>query len=150
MLGRAIADCVQEQEAVRCILLRGDLGSGKTTLVRFIAEALPGGDKAEVSSPSFTLCNAYPTAPPVLHCDLYRVGGSVPEELDAALDDGAELCLVEWAEHIPPAILPKDFLDIELHMCDVYRIIHIRGQGRGGADFTARLRIRLGTSIASE
>ena len=56
----------------RTLLLHGDLGSGKTTLTRFMVLSLPGGLEAEVASPSFTLCNHYATVPPVLHCDLYR------------------------------------------------------------------------------
>lgn len=49
---------------VRALLLRGPLGSGKTTLTSALVQALPGGDAAEVSSPSFTLCNHYPTTRP--------------------------------------------------------------------------------------
>ena len=70
----------------RTLLLHGDLGSGKTTLTRFMVLSLPGGSEAEVASPSFTLCNHYATVPPVLHCDLYRCAGSLPEELFDALE----------------------------------------------------------------
>ena len=56
------------------LLMTGDLGCGKTTLTRALVEALPGGESAETSSPSFTLCNVYPTTPPIVHCDLYRQG----------------------------------------------------------------------------
>ena len=131
-LGRVLARCVQEDELLRCILLRGELGSGKTSLVRFLVEALPGGVEAEVSSPSFTLCNSYPVNPPILHCDLYRTAGALPEELDEALDTGRELCLVEWAEYLPPALLPKDFLDIKICLCDICRIVQIRRHGGHG------------------
>ena len=124
-LGRALADCLRAEPSLRCILLRGDLGSGKTTLTRFIVEALPGGERAEISSPGFTLCNVYPTTPPVLHCDLYRVGGAVPDELSEILATGDTAVVVEWAEHLPFSHLPRDFLDICLQICDEYRIVCI-------------------------
>ncbi|MDR0239633.1 MAG: tRNA (adenosine(37)-N6)-threonylcarbamoyltransferase complex ATPase subunit type 1 TsaE [Deltaproteobacteria bacterium] len=122
-LGRALAGCLCAEPSLRCILLRGDLGSGKTTLTRFLVEALPGGDGAEISSPSFTLCNVYPTMPPVLHCDLYRVGGAVPDELGETLDAGDMAVLVEWAEYLPVSYLPQDFLDIYFQVSDDFRLV---------------------------
>jgi len=123
VLGRALADCLRAEPSLRCILLRGDLGSGKTTLARFLVETLPGGDGAEISSPSFTLCNVYPTTPPVLHCDLYRIGCAVPDELSETLDAGDMAVLVEWAEYLPCSSLPQDFLDIHFQVGDDYRIV---------------------------
>ncbi|MCL1985571.1 MAG: tRNA (adenosine(37)-N6)-threonylcarbamoyltransferase complex ATPase subunit type 1 TsaE [Betaproteobacteria bacterium] len=125
VLGRALADCLCKEPSLRCILLRGDLGSGKTTLARFVVEALPGGDRAEISSPSFTLCNIYPTTPAVLHCDLYRVGCAIPDELSETLAAGDMAVIVEWAEHLPLSQLPQDFLDIRLQVCDEYRLIYV-------------------------
>ena len=125
VLGQALAACLREEPSLRCILLRGDLGSGKTTLTRFLVEALPGGDRAEISSPSFTLCNVYPTTPPVCHCHLYRTGSAVPDEFSEILDAGAMAVVVEWAESLPVAQLPQDFLDIRLQLCDDYRIVRV-------------------------
>ena len=122
-LGRVLADCLRNEPSLRCILLRGDLGSGKTTLTRCMVEALPGGDRAEISSPSFTLCNVYPTTPPVLHCDLYRTGSAIPDELSETLDAGEMAVVVEWAEHLPCAHLPQDFLDINFQVCDGYHLV---------------------------
>lgn len=83
------------------ILLKGDLGSGKTTLTRALVSGLPGGEEAEVASPSFTICNFYPTTPPVLHCDLYRLGENarLPEEAEDRLDEGCVM-IAEWAEYL--------------------------------------------------
>jgi tRNA threonylcarbamoyladenosine biosynthesis protein TsaE len=139
-LGRALAACLREDPSLRCILLRGDFGRGKTTLARFLVEALPGGDRAEISSPGFTLCHMYPTAPPVLHCDLYRVGGAVPDELGETLDAGDMAVLVEWAEHLPVEQRPQDFLDISLQPCDNYRIVRIEIHSRNSAQIEAFLR----------
>ena len=123
VLGRALADCLRDEASLRCILLRGELGSGKTTLTRFLVEALPGGDRAEISSPSFMLCNIYPTTPPVLHCDLYRTGSAVPDELSETLDAGDMAVIVEWAEYLPIAQRPQDFLDICIQVCDDFRLV---------------------------
>ena len=92
-LGTLLAGMMQNAPQVRALLLQGDLGSGKTTLTRSLVAALPGGDQAEISSPSFTICNNYPTCPPVLHCDLYRCPASLPDEVWDALDADAGICI---------------------------------------------------------
>lgn len=97
-------------EGLRALYLRGALGSGKTTLTRGLAAALPGGGEAEVASPSFTLCNIYPTRPVLLHADLYRLGdagaaalGELPEDMADAMDEGA-LLVLEWPEYLAPGL----------------------------------------------
>ena len=110
-LGKCLAKALLA--APFAVLLYGDLGSGKTTLTRSLVAALPGGALAEVSSPSFTICNLYPTEPPVLHCDLYRLGegASLPEEAEERLEDGCIL-IAEWSEYLRADELPKDRLEI--------------------------------------
>lgn len=121
------------------LLLRGGLGSGKTTLVRALVAALPGGGEAEVASPSFTLCHQYPTRPPVLHCDLYRCPGAGPEELLDALDGGSTLVILEWAEHLPQADCPQDYLDFLLEPCDEMRLLTLRACGARATALLQRL-----------
>lgn len=114
-LGRALGHILAEPDCRPALLLRGGLGSGKTTLVRGLAEALPGGADAEVSSPSFTLVNVYPTRPGIYHVDLYRVAGldpSVEEHLETAAEEEA-IVVVEWAEYLTGPMLPVDRLEIE-------------------------------------
>ena len=90
------------------LLLFGGLGAGKTTLTRSLVEALPGGEAAEVSSPSFTICNIYCTIPLIHHFDLYRLEPGFPEEsLSESLDDPAALTIVEW----PDRLFERDFPD---------------------------------------
>lgn len=108
------------------VLLMGTLGAGKTTFVRHLVTNLPNGENAEVSSPSFTLCNIYPTNPEVLHYDLYRLppGGS-SEELEETLDTLEDisaagkakprLLLIEWAEHLQQDFVPANRLEIYWH-----------------------------------
>ncbi|MDR1241229.1 MAG: tRNA (adenosine(37)-N6)-threonylcarbamoyltransferase complex ATPase subunit type 1 TsaE [Deltaproteobacteria bacterium] len=103
------------------LLLQGEPGAGKTTLARCLVENLPGGrpeDGVEVSSPSFTLCNAYACSPPVLHFDLYRLEeNSANEDFEEAVglaEEGTLLLLVEWPERIIKNSLPQKFILLEL------------------------------------
>ncbi|WP_425416554.1 tRNA (adenosine(37)-N6)-threonylcarbamoyltransferase complex ATPase subunit type 1 TsaE [Oricola indica] len=84
-----------------CLLLRGDLGAGKSTFARAAIRMLAGdpAGKLEVPSPTFTLVQTYDLRLPVSHFDLYRLGD--PDELDElgltdALAEG--VALVEWPE----------------------------------------------------
>ncbi|WP_117238028.1 tRNA (adenosine(37)-N6)-threonylcarbamoyltransferase complex ATPase subunit type 1 TsaE [Thermus sediminis] len=89
------------------VALTGPLGAGKTTFVRFLAEAL--GFRGRVTSPSYTLIHAYPTPEGLLvHADLYRLEDPKPllPQLLAA-EEEARLTLVEWGE---PETLEADFL----------------------------------------
>ncbi len=95
------------------ILLQGELGAGKTTLVRGLVAALPGGNDAEVSSPSFNLLNLYPTQPETAHVDLYRLNGQEPDDTVAeVLEDDGRLVIVEWAQFLPERLLPPAHLFI--------------------------------------
>lgn len=116
----------------RTLLLYGDLGAGKTTFIRGIVAALPGGELAEVSSPSFTICNSYPTRPELVHCDLFRAGGALPEEAEEALEEGG-LLAVEWAERLEEAALPPSRLDIHLRTCQEHRLVRVTARGAGAA-----------------
>ncbi|HVJ08066.1 MAG TPA: tRNA (adenosine(37)-N6)-threonylcarbamoyltransferase complex ATPase subunit type 1 TsaE [Acidisarcina sp.] len=87
------------------LILRGNLGTGKTTLVKGIAQALDAADPDEVTSPTFTLIHEFEgtrNGKPVLlyHLDLYRIEGERQLET-LGLDDIAtpdSIVLVEWGE----------------------------------------------------
>ena len=114
------------------ILLMGDLGAGKTTFIRFLVETLPGGENAEVASPSFTLCNVYPTTPQVQHFDLYRLPpGSSDEMLEESLEDVIGLVLIEWAEYMPARIFPVDRIEMYWHVDKDKRAVSLNGSGTG-------------------
>lgn len=98
------------------VALHGDLGAGKTTLVRALAEGLGVLDRADVTSPTYAIVHEYATPlGPVLHADLYRLRRR--EELeplgwDEALA-GARAALVEWPERAPAAV-PADAWHVTL------------------------------------
>ncbi len=81
------------------IALSGDLGAGKTTLVRGIVHALHG-DAHLVTSPTFTLMNVYEGHPPIYHFDWYRIdkaSGLATIGLEEYLE-GNGISIVEWGE----------------------------------------------------
>jgi len=94
--------------------LKGDLGVGKTSLVRFMLEALVG-EGGYFASPSFNIVHPYEGKKGrVYHVDLYRIEdeGEVQElGLEEAFDEG--VCFVEWAEKAP-SFMPKDRLLVEI------------------------------------
>ena len=90
------------------LVLRGPLGAGKTTLVRYLARAL--GFRGRVTSPTYTLLHVYPTPEgPFVHADLYRLEDPARAEELGLLEEieRARLAAVEWGrpEDFPGAVL---------------------------------------------
>ncbi len=97
-LGRTLGSTLSPPKLV---LLRGDLGAGKTTLVKGIVEAFQAASQEDVTSPTFTLVHEYRApAATLYHIDLYRV--DTPRQLETlGLDDliaENSILLVEWGE----------------------------------------------------
>ncbi len=97
-LGRRLSADIK---AGTIVLLRGDLGAGKTTLVKGIAEGFQAALAEDVTSPTFTLIHEYRGPKVTLyHIDLYRI--DTQRELDTlALDDLISvnsILLIEWGE----------------------------------------------------
>jgi len=96
------------------VLLRGDLGAGKTTLTRGIAQGLGLADTSLVNSPSFTLVNVYQGICPIYHVDLYRLEGA-RDLYSIGLDDfmGSEgVTIIEWSERLTDKI--EDATEVEI------------------------------------
>ena len=97
------------------ILLQGELGSGKTTLVKGIVAGLGAAREEDVTSPSFTLVHEYGREHKVYHADLYRVEG-LPELATLGLEDLLEqraTVIIEWGEKFPPQDVEAQ---IRIHM----------------------------------
>ncbi len=116
--GRALAERLTPGA---CLLLVGDLGTGKTTLVRGVADGL-GIDPAGIHSPTFVLIHEHEGEMPLVHVDAYRV--SDPEELIeigfGAYLDGDGVTLVEWGDQVR-ALVPADAWEIHLSHVDEQR-----------------------------
>ena len=101
------------------VLLRGDLGAGKTTLVKGIAEGFHAAQADDVTSPTFTLIHEY-RGPEVtlFHIDLYRI--DTQRELDTlALDDlmtPHSILLIEWGEKFERFVKERD-VEIAIEHC---------------------------------
>jgi tRNA threonylcarbamoyladenosine biosynthesis protein TsaE len=109
-------------EAGDVIALIGDLGAGKTELVKGIARGL-GADENEVTSPTFTLIQSYRDGRlPLHHVDLYRLD-EIEELRHVGLDDlyrDEAAVAVEWFDRFPTAA-PKDYLEVRIAIVDETR-----------------------------
>ncbi|MGH9863430.1 MAG: tRNA (adenosine(37)-N6)-threonylcarbamoyltransferase complex ATPase subunit type 1 TsaE [Candidatus Acidiferrales bacterium] len=127
-LGRELA---RELQPPALVALSGELGSGKTTLVKGIVSGLGLATEEEVSSPSFVFVHVFSNHTRLYHVDLYRV--EEPTELETlGLDDllaERAIVVVEWAERLPrPAGRPTVSVRLEV-LSDEQRRICIEGAG---------------------
>jgi tRNA threonylcarbamoyladenosine biosynthesis protein TsaE len=125
--GRTLAELLTPPKLV---LLRGDLGAGKTTLIKGVAAAFEAASEEDVTSPTFTLIHEYRGPRAILyHIDLYRI--DTPRELDTlALDDlrsENSVLLIEWGEKFPRLARERD-MEISLEReSETRRRIRIAG-----------------------
>lgn len=110
-VGRVIGGALKGGEVLALI---GELGAGKTALVRGIAAGL-GVPPASVSSPTFVLIHEYRGRLPLIHVDLYRLHTNAEAEsigLSDCFTDQA-ITAIEWADRFP-LLLPEDRLEVRL------------------------------------
>jgi tRNA threonylcarbamoyladenosine biosynthesis protein TsaE len=108
-LGEMITELLR---APKLVLLTGDLGAGKTTLVKGIVAALGAAQPDDVASPTFTLAHEYNGRKlTVYHLDLYRLENDSQLEalgISEMLERGDALVLAEWGERFPTLVARAD------------------------------------------
>jgi tRNA threonylcarbamoyladenosine biosynthesis protein TsaE len=122
------------------LALVGELGAGKTALVRGIVTGL-GGPDSSVTSPTFTLVHEYQGKLPLIHLDLYRL-----KRVDEAESFGLSACFtdegvtaIEWADRFPD-FLPADYLEVRLiHRTRMTRIVRLKAQGARSRSLLMRI-----------
>jgi len=145
-LGRILAEKLAETPNPPALLLQGELGSGKTTLVRGFVESLPGAHMAEVSSPSFNIFNLYPTTPPVAHFDLYRLEGMEPDDaLFECFEDGEAITVVEWIQFLDRGLWPDHALFLEWKPSDTGRSLALHAMGEAANGILHSLALKFNT-----
>ncbi|NLA59139.1 MAG: tRNA (adenosine(37)-N6)-threonylcarbamoyltransferase complex ATPase subunit type 1 TsaE [Firmicutes bacterium] len=129
-LGRMLARWLEPGDAINLV---GDLGAGKTVLVKGIASGL-GIDPALVTSPTFSLIHEYTGDVPVFHFDAYRL--KHPEEWENLGYEeylrGSGISVVEWGDLVEP-YLPSEYLEVQIKREEAQRdgrIVEFRPMGQ--------------------
>lgn len=136
-LGAALAEALRDTGAT--VYLQGDLGAGKTTLVRGVARGL--GITGRVRSPTYTLVEGYELSGGMLyHLDLYRLSGSGELEFLGIrdLESPANRVFIEWPERVAEGALPKP---------DLVLLLATEGDGRS---ISVQARSPLGQRLAAD
>ena len=124
-IGKELALSLDQGDSV---LLRGNLGAGKTVFSRGFARGL--GITEPVSSPTYTIVQEYelPVGGRLYHLDLYRISGvnaALAFGVDEFLDDPNGISLIEWPDRID-GILPENAISVEIeHLSDTQRRLTI-------------------------
>lgn len=121
------------------VLLKGDLGAGKTTFAGGVAEGL--GIKEDVISPTFNIMKCYfHGSIPLYHIDAYRLEG---QNIEIGLDEyieGDGVCLIEWPIYVE-SLLPEDTLDVVIsNLGGQEREISLKGESPHFKDLINRVR----------
>lgn len=119
--GKALAEKIKDLKGGSAVVVElvGDVGAGKTTLTRGLAEGL--GVKEPVTSPSFTISKVYalPGGGRLVHYDFYRLGepGLMAEDLQENLAEPGNVVVVEWGESVGD-LLPKERVTVRVEYND--------------------------------
>ena len=126
------------------VFLKGDLGAGKTTFTKGLAQAFQV-KKTEVNSPTFILMNYYEGKLPIYHFDFYRIN----QELELSTMDldeyiyGKGISVIEWPERLGE-FAPKEFFEVCLdHQSEHQRMIGFSATGEGFKKRLKNMMIRI-------
>ncbi len=125
-LGRKIGSKLKGGEIIGVC---GELGSGKTHIIKGIAAGAGAEDSKRVTSPTFVIVNEYTGRLDIYHIDAYRLNSTDEFEM-IGFDDycgGESVVVIEWADKIESALEGTDYIRIELlHAGESRREIHMR------------------------
>ena len=108
------------------VLLSGNLGAGKTTLVRGVLSGL--GYNQPVRSPTYNLLQVFDTHPPVLHVDLYRVESAEGLGIEDYME--SHICLIEWPDRWAEIAGHPRAIHIQIDFIDAGRKVTVNGPAR--------------------
>ena len=131
--GQRLGSLLQEQDV---LVLTGDLGAGKTTFTKGLAQGL--GIKQMIKSPTYTIVREYEGRLPLYHLDVYRIGED-PDSID--LDDflfGEGVTVIEWGELLGDS-LPDDYQKLTLLKKEDGRELVFESQGRRSQELLEEL-----------
>ncbi len=143
---RVIGEKIGRRLLSRTVMaLSGDLGAGKTVFVQGLARGLDVPASLPVTSPTYTLVNAYPGRLSLMHADLYRLSGAADFENigghDIEADNG--VLAVEWADRLPPGDLAAD-MAVHIRIIDDHqRELTLFFYGRTGGDLIKQFKFNL-------
>lgn len=125
-LPRAAREVLQAAGSARVFTFKGEMGAGKTTLIKAICAEL--GVKDGMSSPTFALVNEYRDKDnkPIYHFDFYRIKNE-SEAYDMGYEDylySGNYCFIEWPEKIS-GLVPEDSVQVNIEVKDGSRYISI-------------------------
>ena len=123
-LNPIVDNIIQLSKSHTVFCFYGNLGAGKTTLIKLICEQLQVIDS--ISSPTYPIINEYKTADNkiIYHIDLYRLK-SIEEAMNIGIEDylfSDNLCFIEWPDNFE-SILPDNHIKIKITKFDDYREI---------------------------
>ena len=138
-IGRSLGEAACGGEV---LALTGELGAGKTTLVRGLARGLGVAEDEAITSPTFVLLLEYPGRLRLLHLDAYRLAGSAEFDMLGALPEGSECdrCVVaiEWADRVGASV-PADRIAAQIeHAGPTRRVIVLEPHGPDAEEWLKR------------
>ncbi|QSE99101.1 tRNA (adenosine(37)-N6)-threonylcarbamoyltransferase complex ATPase subunit type 1 TsaE [Fulvivirga lutea] len=128
-LEKVATQIIEFSHGLKFWIFDGQMGAGKTTLIKEICRQL--GVQDHVSSPTYSIVNEYLTGnnQTIYHFDFYRINDE-EEAMDIGVEeyfDSGNYCFVEWSSKIPSLLPDKNFLNVSIEISDAdQRVIELK------------------------